>query len=301
MEHDFSIEKYQKFMKSTEIPMDLDRIDLLENLKALRNGRMTNAGALLFCTKASDFLISATITCVLFQGNTKTRILDQKFFDGDLLSNYQGAISYLLSHLNTEYIIKLERVERLELPEKALREAVLNAMAHRDYRSRADIQVYIFKDRVEIVNPGGLVAGMRLEDLGKRSLPRNPLLFSLMHRMHLVERVGSGFKRMRQSLMGYGLSGPFVEADDHGFSLCFPRPDASSALETRKKTRKKTHEIILSIIERNPHVTLEQLAKSTGLSFKGIEWNVNILKEAGLLKRIGPDKGGYWQVIERED
>jgi len=69
------------------------------------------------------------------------------------------------------------------LPEDALREAIVNAIAHRDYRSTANIQIYIFQDRVKIVNPGGLAGGIKLKDLGKKSIPRNSLLFGIMHRM----------------------------------------------------------------------------------------------------------------------
>lgn len=90
-------------------------------------------------------------------------------------------MSYLLSHLNTEYVIKGgPREEILELPEEALREALLNAIGHRDYRSTAYIQVHIFQDSVEILNPGGLVSGLKLKDLGRVSRPRNLFLFSLL-------------------------------------------------------------------------------------------------------------------------
>jgi hypothetical protein len=75
-----------------------------------------------------------------------------------------------------------------------MREALINAMAHRDYRKPGDLQVHIFQDRVEIINPGGLVGGMTIEKLGTVSLPRNPLLFGMMHRMGLVDQksIGSG-------------------------------------------------------------------------------------------------------------
>ena len=89
----------------------------------------------------------------------------------------------------------------MELPEVALREAILNAIVHRNYFiSGANIQIYIFSDRVEIVNPGGLVKGLTLKDLGKKSLSRNNLLFGLMQRMNLVEKIGSGILRIKNSL-----------------------------------------------------------------------------------------------------
>ena len=90
-----------------------------------------------------------------------------------------------------------KREERPELPEEAIREAVVNALAHRDYRSTANVQVYVFKDRLEIVSPGGLPAGMTEADLGIKSVPRNPLLFGMLHRMEAVEKIGSGIRRIR--------------------------------------------------------------------------------------------------------
>ena len=112
-------------------------------------------------------------------------------------------MAYFQAKLNSALIPHAQgRDERLELPESALREAVVNAIAHRDYRSTANVQVYIFQDRVEIVTPGGLPAGMREEDLGSKSVPRNPLLFSMLYRMKLVEQIGSGIRADSRRLSG---------------------------------------------------------------------------------------------------
>lgn len=139
-------------------------------------------------------------------------------------------------------------------------------------------------------------------------MPRNPLLFSLMHRMHLVERIGSGIRLIRQSLNSYGLEEPEIETDDNWFSLSFRRPNVSDSLEGRvllrdenrketgNKTGKNLEEEILSIIVRNPRVTLDGLAKAVGQSLKRIEWQVNRLKESGRLKRVGSKKSGSWEI-----
>jgi ATP-dependent DNA helicase RecG len=182
IEKDLPKSRYKEFARIAGIPDKLDTVNTLSNLGLLTSEGMTNAGALILGTNGSRYIISATVTCALFQGNTKTRILDQKIFDDDIYSNYQNTMIYLQSHLNTEYIITANRENRLELPEQALREALINALAHRDYRSPANIQVYIFSDRVEIVNPGGLTGGLAVTDLGKRSAPRNPLLFGILYR-----------------------------------------------------------------------------------------------------------------------
>lgn len=118
-------------------------------------------------------------------------------------------MAYMKAKLNTALIPHARgRDERLELPEDALREALVNAIAHRDYRSTANVQVHIFHDRLEIVTPGGLPAGMKEEDLGHKSVPRNPLLFGLFYRMDLVEQIGSGIGRIRDLCRTHGVAEP---------------------------------------------------------------------------------------------
>ena len=88
-------------------------------------------------------------------------------------------------------------------------------MAHRDYRSTANVQVYVFKDRIGIVSPGGLPAGMTEADLGTKSMPRNPLLFGMLYRMGVVENIGSGIKRIRDLCREHGVADPTIEVADH--------------------------------------------------------------------------------------
>jgi ATP-dependent DNA helicase RecG len=215
---------FHLFVKRAKIPPELTPIQALENLHLVRNRMMTNAGAWLLSEDILNVSNSAHISCALFQGISKVHILDRKNFSRDLYSNFQDVISYLQSKLNTEFIITgTGRDERLELPVDALREALVNALAHRDYRSTANVQVYIFQDRVEIISPGGLPAGMKKEDLGKKSIPRNPLLFSMLYRMDLVEQIGSGIRRIMQLCHDYGVKIPQVVVEDNWVTVIFER------------------------------------------------------------------------------
>jgi ATP-dependent DNA helicase RecG len=135
-------------------------------------------------------------------------------------------MAFLLRDLRLEYKIETAgpREEILEIPEEALREAVVNAIAHRDYNEkRANIQVDIFDDRVEINSPGGLPPVIKKQDFGKRSFPRNPLLFSLFKSVNLVEKVGSGIERMRHVMKQAGLPAPVFEFTNF-FTVTFIRP-----------------------------------------------------------------------------
>jgi len=141
-------------------------------------------------------------------------------------------------------------------------------------------------DRVEIINPRGLVKGMKYEDLGRKSSSRNNLLFGVMQRMKLVEKIGSGIKRMRELMQEYGLKAPFIETDEHWFTITF------------KRKEKKTTQKILELIKKNPHITRKELAGEINITEDGIKYHLEGLRKRGILRRIGPDKGGHWEVLE---
>ncbi len=303
LDKDFNDTAYKNFIMLVKIGPVLKRKEILDNLSLLKDSFIKNAGVLLFCKEITKFFINATITCVLYQSRDKYKILDRKEFDTDLYSNFQNTVLYLQSKLNTEFIIKGgPREERLELPEEALREALLNAIAHRSYFvSGANILVEIFSDRVEITNPGGLVKGMSKKDLGKKSLSRNNLLFGLMQRMNLVEKVGSGIRRMKKAMEDYNLKGPKFRIDENWFVIIFRRKKripgrlVEGLVEGLVESQKK----ILMLISKNPRISKKELAISIGISTTAIDKNISQLKKKGFLKRVGPAKGGYWKILEK--
>ena len=291
LDNDFDKEKFKTFLRLSGIDNNLDREDILNNLLLLEDDKLKNAGVLLFCHRITKFFRNAKITCVLYKGNDKVKILDRKDFDADLHSNYQNAVSFLQRNLKLEYIIKGSgpREEKLEIPVDALKEAILNSIAHRDYfEDGAKIQIDIFDDRVEISNPGGLIKAIKLAQFGHRSLSRNPLLFGLLERMNLVEQIGSGISRMRELCKKAKLKGPKFDMDGF-FTVTFFRPSVV-------KTVVKTVEKIIALIKENPKITQKELSEKTGLTIRGVEWNLKKLKEEGILKRIGSAKGGHWEI-----
>ena len=215
------------FSHRAKVPKTMDRIAALRNLGLIDAGeRMTHAGAWLMARDIRTVTTSAHVSCSLFLGRTKARILDRRDFYGDVPSMIDNATAWILTKINVELIIKsVQRAERPELPEEALREAVANAVVHRDYRSPGNAQVYVFKDRVEIVSPGGLPEGMTPADLGAKSLPRNPLLFSMLHRMGVVEQIGSGIRRILDVCRDHGVPEPTIDAAGQRVTVTFPRPD----------------------------------------------------------------------------
>ncbi len=303
IDRDFDESKYSEFIKLLRIQNILNKLETLENLNLYKHDCMTNAGVLLFAKDITRFFPQATITCVLFQGESKYKILDKREFSRDIYSNFHDAFVYLQSKLNTEYIIKDgPRVERLELPEDALREALLNSIAHRDYFvSGANILVEMFSNRVEITNPGGLIKGMTISDLGKKSLSRNRLLFGIMQRMGLVEKVGSGIKRMQNSVREFKLPELVFNVDDNWFTIIFYRgvvPPQKPPQLPPQKMLSGLEEKVLHEIEMDNRISSRKIAENLNISLDTVKEYLKKLKNKGVLLHEGPARGGYWVIID---
>ena len=296
----FDEDKFNVFLEKAEISKVISEKEILKNLGVLNDkGEFRNAGVLFFCNKIEKFIPHAIVSCVLYKGKDKAFIIDKKDFISDIYSNYQNAIEFLYRNLRLKYEIKGfgPRKEILEIPEEALKEAIVNALVHRDYLEQgADILVEIYDDRVEITNPGGLVSAIKKSEFGKKSVSRNSLLFNLFKRVNLVEKVGSGISRMREATKKAGIPLPKFEFTNF-FTVTFGRPKTTP--KTVGKTVVKTVGKIIELIMEDSSVTRNELAKKTGLTVRGVEWNLGKLKKKGLIKRIGSARGGYWKIIKK--
>ena len=189
-----------------------------------------------------------------------------------------------------------------------------NAIGHRDYRSTSYIQVHVFQDRVEIINPGGLVSGLKLKDLGRVSHPRNLLLFSIMARMNLVEHIGSGIKRIREAMSDYRIEPPLFETDGDWFSVIFRRKRIHDTIERTKSKdagfipsdieiseglddgKGEGIRNLLEFIEKNPGLRAPQISEALGVPVKTLERWLRILRAKDAIEFKGSRRfGGYWK------
>jgi ATP-dependent DNA helicase RecG len=264
----------------------------LRNLHLVKDDKMTHAGAWLLCDDITRFTLRAGVTCALFRGTTNVHILDRRDFTGDLYSIYEECMGYLQSRLNTAMIPHAHgREERLELPSEALREAMVNAIAHRDYRSTANVQVHIYHDRVEVITPGGLPAGMKEEDLGQKSLPRNPLLFGLFYRMDLVEQIGSGVLRIRDLCRDYGVPEPVFDVSENWVTVAFPRLTPQLPPQVGTKSALSRHQVEILRKCRNDSALVDLMAVTERTDRTKFRDKVlNPMLEAGLIEMTIPDK-----------
>jgi ATP-dependent DNA helicase RecG len=177
---------------------------LLRNLALLTpEGAVCNGAALLFARHPQRFFPEAQVKCGRFAGTTSVRFLDERTFEGSLLSQMDQALAFVTR--NTRQGIRITgRAEREmipEYPEDAVREAIVNAVCHRDYGAVGTVQVRIYDDRLEVWNPGTLPPELSIESLSREhpSRPRNPRLAQALYRARLIEHWGTGTLRMIQA------------------------------------------------------------------------------------------------------
>lgn len=176
----------------------------------------------------------AKVQCALFKGTTRDIFIDQKVFDGPIQNQVEDAYQFILRHINLGADIKgIYRAEEYELPIKALREMVANAIAHRSYLEDSCVQVSVYDDRVEVSSPGMLYGGIDIETAknGKSSC-RNAAIAEAFHYMHIIEGWGTGIPRIISKCEEYGLEEPRFEEFGNGFKVTIFRTLNDLKIET---------------------------------------------------------------------
>ncbi|UII32779.1 helix-turn-helix domain-containing protein [Fulvivirga ulvae] len=284
---------FEEFRLESGLSKTISQEQIIQNLRlVLPDKNIKNGGVLFFGSAPEQFIETAMIRCIAFEEEVKTQIIDDKIFGGPLIKQYEQAMQWLKNKLNVRY--KIEgggpRKEIWEIPETALKEAIINALCHRDYYDKgAKITIELFNDRVEITNPGGLTSAISPTDFGTKSHSRNPLVFGLFVRIRMVEQVGSGIGRIKDQMKTAKLPEPEFKTDGM-FTVVMQRPEKASG----KTVSGDNRELILNLIEGNPSITREALADAIGITVKGIDYHLAAMQKEGALKREGSRKAGIW-------
>lgn len=197
---DLDLEAFEHYLRQTgQEDLLADRERLLENWRLLEAGHPTLAGLLLFGREPQRHLPFAQINAARFAGDDpSTDPLDRKDLQGRLLDVIDQAERFLDLHLLTPHTISgFEPESRPELPKEVLREAIVNAVAHRDYTLRAPIRLFVLDDRVEVHTPGRPPNGV--DEAAMRTgfhVVRNPSIYARLSDAGLVTRAGTGVRRM---------------------------------------------------------------------------------------------------------
>lgn len=222
---------FENFYQTKIEDMNVDLNKLLENMKVLT--RMdeklvfTVGGYLLFASNPQKEFPFCKITIAKFDGNEIGEEFEKKDLEGNLEEQIDGANRVLNQYLKTK--VKIEGFEnelKFEIPRGVLREAVVNAIAHRDYHIPSQIRIFIFDNRLEIMSPGKLPNTVTLENikLGVHS-ERNPLIVSYLAKMGYMTQIGTGIPRMIRLLKKHTGKEPDLDERDQEFVVRIWRPD----------------------------------------------------------------------------
>ena len=194
---------------------------ILTHLNLFQKDRLTNASLLLFAKEPQRFFINSEVRCASFAGVIVEKpIPSYKVFKGTVFELVDQALEFVLNKLNYRVETRAESVSipgSYEIPKEVIAEAIVNAVAHRDYSSNASVQVMVFRDRIEIWNPGALPMGWTTEKLKQlhSSVPANPLLAEPLYLASYIERMGTGTSDIIQKSLAAGLAEPqFIQAED---------------------------------------------------------------------------------------
>ena len=248
---DFDRGKYRAWLRLSGITGRVRTEDVLVNIEvAERSGGellFRNAGVLFFAREVRRFFNQAYITCLLAKGTDKVHILDRKDFAGGVVADIEESLRFVERNTRTAY--RIERLQREEIPEypvAALREAITNAVMHRDwFNEGANVFVEIYADRIEVTSPGGLPKGMLPSDLGHKSVRRNSLIADLLHRISFIEKAGTGIQRMRAAAREQGCPEPAFTEDGFFAAVFFPNPEvlAQVAIPQEEARQEVTGEV----------------------------------------------------------
>lgn len=261
---------------------DLETLRLLTDYQGRRVP--TAGGVLLFGVDRERHFPDAWIQAGRFAGGNKTRIVDRAELRSHLPRAIEEAIGFIEKHsLHGAEIGAVRRRERWNLPPVAVREAVINAVAHADYAQRgAPIRVSIFDDRLEIENPGLLPFGLTVEDVQRGiSKLRNRVVGRVFHALGLIEQWGSGIQRMTAACREAGLPGPLLEEVATRFRVTiFTHPVSRPALDD-------IDQVIVEALSDGAGKLTSELAALIGLTPRATRTRLVRLVGSGLVREVG--------------
>ena len=280
---------------------------LIKTLKIVKieNGSLkpTNAALLFFGKKPSEYIPQNEIRIARFRGVTRTEFIDSQEFNGPIYKMLDEV--ELFFKRNTRLagkIVEFKRVDIPEYPYEAIREAVINAIAHRDYtRLGAPIIISIFDDRVEISSPGGLLPGLDIRNLEGHHETRNKMICTIFHHTLDMEKFGTGIGKMRRLMKEHGLAEPKFSEEGDFFVVKFLGPgdkilDLISNVPKERMTdlshlKERQVKALELIYNENMKISRKEYAKTFSLSIRSAQRDLKHLLEENLIVQEGLGRG----------
>lgn len=296
-------ERYKKWTGQSINDKDLISFGL-----ATKDGYLTNAGALIVDESPIHY---SRVFCTRWNGLTKSGgtmdALDDAEYSGSLISLIENGEGFIKR--NAKMMWRKTANSREELPEyveRSYHEALVNAIAHRDYLvNGSEVHIDIYDDRMEIYSPGGMPDGSVIQDRDPTTVPstrRNPVIADVFNRLGYMERKGSGFAKI---LDNYAFQinyteekKPYFRSDRYQFTVIMPNLNYNGTQDgtqdvTQDVTQDDVYTLILEMIKRNNKISAKQLAEKLGISIRTVRRKI---KEMDNIEYIGHGYSGYWKI-----
>lgn len=281
------------------------------------NGEKLTNAALLYSDQ--NPVVGSFISCTRWDGLDKLSAKDDIEFYGSILDQIDNAMEFIKKHMSNGWVKEGGKLARRTIPEydlDAMREAIINAEAHRSYLMRGtNVELAFYDDRIEIVSCGTIGNGKTLEELLKRptSQRRNQLVCDIFSRLDFMERRGSGIKKI---LLAYenDEKKPKFEIIGDVFIVTFysrlyrnverndDNVDTNVERNVERKIKGKYPELsnisinILNLLEKNKYLKQNEIAEKLNKAPNTIYRNIKVLKDMGIIERVGSTKKGYWRI-----
>lgn len=295
---DIDGEKVKWFLRKAKVERNID-VDLetpaeevLDRLNLICSGKLTNATLLLFARNPQKFFIQSEVRCARFKGTKPLKpFIDMKVFSGNIIDQVDKVVNFVLEHIPlAAWVVpgKIERKEKYAYPPDAVREAVINAICHRDYESPSNVQARVFDDRVEIWNPGKLPEGWTVETLKQKheSKPFNPLIADQFFLIRFIEKWGTGINDMIAKCVEWGLPEPEFELSGTSLVVTFRRSLLTE--ESLRGLGLNDRQIkIIKYLRKGGYITSSEYVEMFGITGRQARMDLSQLVSTGLILKIG--------------
>lgn len=278
--------------------------ELLKELVLIKDNKFLNAALMLFGNNPQKYCPAAVIKCSHYYGTEITRpIPDQKMFEGDLFQQVDTAVDFVMSKLHRTVGSRSQGATaevKEEIPNEVVAEIIVNAVVHRDYDFAGSIQISIFADRIEIMNPGKLPKQLKISDLNKKhlSIPVNPFLARPFYLAGYINQLGYGTVNVFKWCKKANLPEPFFEQLNHQFNVTIWR---------NWLTDKRLHEFDLSerqmaaikYLKEHSKITNSQYQEEFNVAKRTASKDLRLLTSLGLVSKKGTTgKGVFYKIAK---
>lgn len=285
--------------------LDEPKETLMEKLHLTNGDYLTNAAMLLFSKDPERWQLGAYVKIGYFESDAD--LLYQDEIHGSILEQIDKIVELVyLKYMRAKITYEgMQRIERYFVPEEALREALLNALCHKQYQSGVPIQISVYEDKLYIANCGCLPENWTLENLMRKhaSSPYNPNIAHVFYLAGFIESWGRGVEKICAACRKDGVPQPVYTINPGDIMIQFTAPEERVVHVSRKVTDRVTDRVtenekrLLALLAEDPGYTLAQLVERTGVSRKTVAQRLKKLKDEGAIERVGSDRKGYWKIL----